>query len=197
MTREAADPGVRDGRGSRTRSAILAAAQRQFTEHGFQRTTIRSVAAEAGIDASMVMRYYGSKDGLFAAATRVDVRLADVAGIAHDQLGRTAARHFVALWDDPTTGAALRALLTSAISGTDAARQTLLTIFTDQIQPMVEAAGPDRSAADVERRAALIGSQMIGFAISRYVLKLGSVATMSADEVVDALGPVIQLRLDS
>jgi AcrR family transcriptional regulator len=53
------------------RDAILTAARRRFTEEGYERTTIRTVAADAGIDPSMVMRYYGSKDGLFSAAVDV------------------------------------------------------------------------------------------------------------------------------
>lgn len=63
------------------REAILSAARARFTEQGYDRTTIRQVATDANIDPSMVMRYYGSKDGLFAAAVDVDLKLPELGAI--------------------------------------------------------------------------------------------------------------------
>ncbi|HEY3086690.1 MAG TPA: TetR family transcriptional regulator, partial [Jatrophihabitantaceae bacterium] len=57
-----------------TRAEILHAAQTRFATDGYQRATIRAIAADAAIDPSMVMRYYGSKAQLFAAAVDIDLR---------------------------------------------------------------------------------------------------------------------------
>src|ERR687890_791509 len=76
-------------RSEQTMAAILGAARRRFAADGFERTTIRAIAAEAGIDPSMVMRYYGSKDGLFAAAAAVHLHLPDLAAVPRRRLGET------------------------------------------------------------------------------------------------------------
>src|SRR3954467_12470767 len=86
-------------RSDQTRAAILAAARRRFAADGFERTTIRAIAADAGIDPSMVMRYYGSKDGLFAAAADIDLQLPELATVPRENLGETLARHWVELWE--------------------------------------------------------------------------------------------------
>jgi AcrR family transcriptional regulator len=88
-----------------TRAAILRAARARFASDGYQRATIRAIAADADIDPSMVMRYYGNKAQLFAAAVDVHLRLPDVAQIPRDQLGRTLVAHFIKRWegDPPTT----------------------------------------------------------------------------------------------
>lgn len=70
----------------RTRLAILRAAKDQFAEHGYDRTNIRAVAAQASIDPSMVMRYFGNKEGLFAAAVDVDLQLPDLGQVPTERL---------------------------------------------------------------------------------------------------------------
>src|SRR4051794_38214336 len=71
----------KERKSDKTRAAILSAARAEFHRHGYDRTSIRAVAATAQIDPSMVMRYYGSKEGLFAAAVDVDLQLPDLSGV--------------------------------------------------------------------------------------------------------------------
>src|ERR1700751_3967750 len=70
-----------------TKAAILAAARTGFAEPGFERATIRAIAADANIDPSMVMRYFGSKDQLFAAAADFDLQIPDLSDVAAAELG--------------------------------------------------------------------------------------------------------------
>src|SRR4051794_34642851 len=112
-------------RSEETRGAILAAARRRFAADGYERATIRAIAADAGIDPSMVMRYYGSKDGLFAAAVDVDLRLPDLSGITPERLGETLVRHFLDRWDQDDV---LVLLLRTAISS-EAAAERLREVF--------------------------------------------------------------------
>src|SRR3954469_13890036 len=65
-----------------TKAAILAAARMQFGQSGFEKTTIRSVASAAGVDPALVMHYFGSKDGLFGAVSRLDISPPDLSRIA-------------------------------------------------------------------------------------------------------------------
>lgn len=168
-------------RSEETRTAILAAARHRFALDGYDRTTIRAVAAEAGIDPSMVMRYFGSKDGLFAAASDVDLRLPAVEDLAPEQIGETLVRHFLQRWDDDRT---LVVLLRASLTNTGAADR-LRSIFTDQVTAL----------AGDPVRAALVASQMLGLALSRYVLELPPLATLEADAVVAHVGPTIQRYL--
>jgi AcrR family transcriptional regulator len=57
---------IRPRNGAQTRANILSAARRRFDE-GYERTTPRAVAADVGVDAALVIRYFGSKQDLFAA----------------------------------------------------------------------------------------------------------------------------------
>src|SRR3954451_3518681 len=87
----------RHGRGQDTKQRILEAGRRRFSEDGYELTTIRAVATDAAIDPSMVMRYFGSKEGLFAAADSFDVYLPDWTSVARTNRGDRLHTHYVEL----------------------------------------------------------------------------------------------------
>ena len=176
-------------RSARTRSAILAAAQQSFASHGYQATTIRAVAAAAGVDPSMVMRYYGSKAGLFRAATDIHLQLPELAGQPPEHLGEMLARHFITRWEGRLADEAITLLLRSAVSRDDAAER-MRTIFAAQVLGTIESV-LGRSP-DTARRAGMVGSQMLGLALTRYVLRLPPVAAMDAPTLVATVAPVLQ-----
>ena len=103
------------------REAILAAARRRFTRDGYERTTIRSVASDAGVDPAMVMRYYRSKEGLFGAAVDIDLHLPDLAGVPPDRIAGLLARHFLSRWEGELADEAIMVLLRSAVTNPAAA----------------------------------------------------------------------------
>jgi AcrR family transcriptional regulator len=174
-----------------TRAEILRAARSRFAADGYQRATIRAIAAEAGIDPSMVMRYYGSKDGLFAAAVEVDLRLPDLSTIPRRKLGATLVAHFLRRWEDPADDALLM-LLRSGVTDESAAAR-LRTVFREQLTPVLLGLADDRDAA--AHRAGLVATQMLGLALCRNLLRLPPVAAMDADTVVARIGPTIQRYL--
>jgi AcrR family transcriptional regulator len=180
-------------RSDRTRAAILHAARERFATEGYERTTIRAVAAEAGIDPSMVMRYYGSKERLFAAAADFDLRLPDPATLAPDGLGAALVGHFIGRWDaDGTLTALLRAAVTHP-----AAAERMRQIFAEQLIPMARrlAAARGESGADAPERAGLVSSQILGLALSRYVLQLPPIATAEPAWLATWVGPTIHRYL--
>ncbi len=183
---------ARPRRSDATRTAILHAARARFAADGYQKATIRSIAADADIDPSMVMRYFGNKSGLFAAAVDVDLRLPGLADVARSRLGETLVRHFLSRWEGEPGSGALLMLLRSAASDESVAELTR-TIFLDQLVPVVRevVTAPDEAA----RRAGLISSQMLGLALCRGILRLPAVVTMSADDITAWLGPTIQRYL--
>ncbi len=177
----------------RTRETILAAAQRRFAESGYERTTIRVVAADASIDASMVMRYYGNKEGLFAAATQIDLALPDLSQVPRTRLGEAVAQHFLSRWEEDKSGTPLRVLLSTALAGSAAAHK-MNAIFTSQLTPVIAAA----SAGDTEKpdeRAGMVATQILGFALCRYVLRLPPIVALDHDAAVRWLAPTIQSYL--
>ncbi|HEX2102049.1 MAG TPA: TetR family transcriptional regulator [Solirubrobacteraceae bacterium] len=179
-------------RSDKTRAAILAAARQRFAADGFERTTIRAIAAEAGIDPSMVMRYYGSKDGVFAAAADVDLRLPDLATVPRDELGETLVRHWVQRWEGGLSDELLVILLRSAITNETAAEK-LRTIFGAQVAKAVATVVDD--PAEVPTRAGLVATQMLGLALCRDILRLPPVVALDVDTLVASVSVTVQRYL--
>jgi len=167
---------------------ILAAARERFGTVGYQAATIRAIAADARIDPSMVMRYYGNKEKLFAAAAEFDLRFPDFATTDRSQVGRSIVRHFLERWEGDE---ALVILLRSSATNDEAAKR-MHEIFGAQIRPPVASfVPPDESGV----RAGLIATQVLGMALCRFVLRLPPVVEMTRDEIVESLGPTIQRYL--
>src|ERR1700761_2871988 len=98
-TLSAMPPKAREGRdGQATRTAILDIARSQFGSHGFERTTIRSVASAADVDPALVMHYFGSKAALFAAAAEFDSTSPPPPGVAPHRVADVVVPMFVAAW---------------------------------------------------------------------------------------------------
>ncbi|MEV5753341.1 TetR family transcriptional regulator [Actinoallomurus sp. NPDC052308] len=173
-------------RSEETRAAILAAARRRFAADGYERATVRAIAADAEIDPSMVIRYYGSKEGLFAAAVDVDLRLPDLAALPPDRVGEVFVRHFLGLWEGPGAGEVLTVLLRSAVTNESAAER-MRTIFATQV---ATALGP--TVEDGPTRAALVAGQVLGVALCRYILRLPPMAALDAETLVAYLAPTVQ-----
>lgn len=178
-------PKGKTAKSERTRAAIEAAAKRLFAQHGYERTTIREVAAAAGIDPSLVIRYFGSKEELFSTAAEPDLRLPDLRNVANDQIGETLVRHFLDLWEE---GSSMPVLLRSAASN-DAAAERIKQIFATQVFPAIAAAGKPETAP---QRAGLVAAQLLGLAMTRYILKLPPVVAMKHDFVIREVGRTIQ-----
>jgi AcrR family transcriptional regulator len=171
-----------------TKAVILAAARQQFAESGFERATIRAIAAEASIDPSMVMRYFGNKDQLFAAAAEFDLELPDFSDLHRADVGARMVAYFMDRWERDE---ALVVLMRSATTNPEAA-QRMQEIFGGQLLPVITKLDPEAP----ERCAGLVATQMIGLAMCRYVLRLPPVVAMSREEVVEWLGPTVQRYLE-
>jgi AcrR family transcriptional regulator len=189
------------GRGRRpggpdTRGQILTAARESFAQRGFSGTTIRGVAAGAGVDPALVHHYFGSKDDLFLAALEIpmDPRLVVPEAFAEgvDGAGERLLRTFLRVWDDPETRLPLVALVrTSLVSE---APETLLGqgMLRMVLAPLRE----HLRAEEADRRVQLVISQLSGLVLTRYLLALEPLASMPAEEVVAWVAPTVQRYLD-
>lgn len=172
-----------------TKALILAAARDRFAESGYQAATIRAIAADARIDPSMVMRYFGSKDQLFAAATEFDLQFPDLSDVPRPELGAALVAAFLRRW---TQDDGLIVLLRSATTNEEAAER-MRGIFAQQLLPAIARLRP----VDAQRCAGLIGTQVLGMALCRFVLKLPPVVAMTDEDLVHWFGPTLQRYVDA
>ncbi|MYR60450.1 TetR family transcriptional regulator [Streptomyces sp. SID625] len=182
-------PSASARRSDATRAAILTAARARFAADGYERATIRAIAKDAKIDPSMVMRYYGNKESLFAAAVSVDLRLPDLSALPRDQVGHALVSHFLDLWED---GGELTAILRVGVTNT-AGAERLQRVFREQLLPVAQVVCPDPE--QVPARAALCASQLLGLALTRYVLRIPAAVALARQEALAWLAPTVQRYL--
>ena len=171
---------------SQTRADILSAARSRFGAEGYERTTLRAVAADVGVDAALVIRYFGSKQDLFGAAADFAIELPDLSSVDPDEVAGILLPRFFAVWEDETFLALLRAAMTSQVAA-DALRR----VFAEQVAPKLITATPDNPV----QRIGLMGAFVIGLATTRYVLANPPVANLSRDELSRWAAPVIRQLL--
>lgn len=190
-------PGDSSGRPSSTQEAILTAARESFLTQGYEGTTIRAVARAAGVDPALVSYYFGSKGDLFGAAVNLRVRASEEIAAAVSGDLRSAGPRLVRLsltaWDDAADGATFRTLLRWMATDVSAP-EAIQNYATEQIAvPMAEALKQSGlSGVSARERATLAGSQLVGLAMIRYVLRLDPIASASVEHLVEVVGPTIQ-----
>lgn len=222
---------------SGTREAILAAARERFAGHGYERTTIRGIAADAGVDPALVHHFYGTKERLFAAAIRLPVVPGEIIATALDpaarepgrSLGEHLLRTVLGAWDVAEMRSPFLGLLRSAVTSERAAammREFTTEAILRRVAEAAQKAHPGREAGPVpagagggpgpaagtepgtgaaqgerparseaEFRAALVASQVLGLALTRYVLELEPLVTADTGDLAAAIGPTLERYL--
>ena len=175
----------------RTRANILAVARSTFREHGYDGSSVRMIAGAANIDPAMIIRYFGSKDALFLEAVDIDLDLPDLTTTAKSRRGEALVEHFVRRWEGGGDDEVLITLLRSAATN-ELAADRLRQVFASQVRRTV---GGVVDRAELERRAALVATEMLGLALTRYVLRLPVVARQSARAIVRDHAPSVQRHL--
>ena len=197
MSHPASPAAPRRGRrpgGPDTRASILLAARELFAAQGFAGTSVRAVAAQAGVDAALVHHYFGTKDDLFIAALelRVDPRvvLVPVVEGGVDGAGERLMRLFVSVWDVEETRLPLLALVRGILDpgGQQLVRDGFLRMVLTPVGAALDLDEP-------ERRMQLVASQLVGLVVLRYVLAVEPLASASADELVATYAPTLQRYL--
>ena len=180
---------------STTREDILRVARRRFLTDGYQRVTLRSIAAEAGVDVALVSHYFGSKSGLFGAtmqlaanpAARLDKAMqGDITTLPVRVL-----RMLISTWDDPVIGAGLRAMAEVATREPEVNRGLREMVEREIVARFAERIG----GADASARAAVAASHAMGIIFGRYVLRVEPLASMPADELVARAAPSLQVAM--
>jgi AcrR family transcriptional regulator len=177
---------------SGTRDAILEAARREFAQHGYDRTTIRNVARDAGVDPALVHYFFGTKTELFAAAMQLPVNPAELVQTLlagePEGIGERLIGTFLAIWDHAANRDVFIGLIRSAVTDEHAA--TLLREFA--VRELFGRVAAALGTQDAELRANLVFSQIFGLAVARYILRVEPLASTPGQTVAATVGPTIQ-----
>lgn len=191
----------RRGRPPRTESAgtrdrILAAARAEFSERGYEKTSVRGIAKAAGVDSALVHHYFGTKEQVFEAAVSVAFApaLNAPAAIADgplDGVGERLTRFALGIWENPTTRTPLLAIVRSAVDN-----ETAAAVFRRLIaSQLLRRIAVQLDLPDAELRAELAAAQLVGCAMLRYVIKVEPLASADLEQIVARVAPVVQGHL--
>ncbi|MFC9855038.1 TetR family transcriptional regulator [Streptomyces prasinus] len=179
-----------------TRDRILDAAREEFSERGYDKTSVRGIAKSAGVDSALVHHYFGTKEQVFEAA--VEVAFAPVLkgrqavlDAPLEEVGERMTRMILGLWENPVTRAPLLAIVRSAVNN-----ETAAGVFRRLVagQLLRRIAGR-LDLPDAELRAELAAAQLVGIAMIRYVIKVEPLASADAERIVERVAPVVQGHL--
>jgi AcrR family transcriptional regulator len=180
---------------SRTRADILAAARRQFAERGYDRTSLRSIAAEASVDPALVTHFFGSKQRLFVEVVEFPLDPAEVLPAVFagdpDTVGMRLAELLVTVLEDPDARARVTGIVRAAATEPEAARMVRELLTREVWAPAAVLLGVE----DGQLRMNLVGSQIVGMVMARYIVGAEPLASLPPDELVAAIGPTLQRYL--
>ncbi|QKW61925.1 TetR/AcrR family transcriptional regulator [Streptomyces sp. NA03103] len=179
-----------------TRDRILVTAREEFSERGYEKTSVRGIAKAAGVDPALVHHYFGTKEQVFAAAIEVAFAPAmdapeAIADGPLDGVGERLTRFIFGVWENPATRTPLLAILRSAVNN-EAAAAVFRRLIAAQLLRRVAA---QLNAPDAELRVELAAAQLIGCAMLRYVIKVEPLASADPEQLVARLAPVVQGHL--
>jgi AcrR family transcriptional regulator len=180
---------------SDTRERILVSARELFARNGIHKTSIRAVAAAAGVDAALVHHYYGTKEQLFAAAVRIPIDPMDVIGplreVPIEELGYKILSLLLPLWDSEL-GARFIATLRSILAGSEA---NLFRTFLQDVIAVEVGSRVDDPPGSGLIRIQFVASQLVGVIMARYILELEPFKSLPAEQIAQTVAPNLQRYL--
>lgn len=178
-----------------SRDAILAAATELFTAQGYDATTIRAIAAQAGVDPSLVLHYFGTKSDLVAASLgspfRPDEGIPPLLDGDPSTLGKRIIEYILTEWEDPAVQQRTSLVLRSSLMSPEAS--TLLSELLNR--EVITRIGSLLAVEDAEFRLGLVSSQIAGLLVGRYVLKIPPLVEASTADLIEHVGETVQRYL--
>ena len=188
MSTFSTEPTSREERRRRTEACILQEARRLFAEEGFERATIRAVAGRTGVDPALVMQYFGSKEGLFAAAMKGAHGGGTARMASREEIPSAVLNDLLAKFEETDDREAAVALLRNFLTHPEANRIMRDEVLCSLIRDLASTIGGE----DAELKAALLMSCVFGMSLARYVLELPGLADASRSDVERLLLPALQ-----
>ncbi|MGZ8813287.1 MAG: TetR/AcrR family transcriptional regulator [Mycobacterium sp.] len=186
-------PGTSD-----TRERILTSARELFARNGIDKTSIRSIAADADVDPALVHHYYGTKTQLFAAAIRIPIDPMQVIGplqqIPVEEIGYTLPLLLLPLWDSEM-GKGFIATLRSILAGSDACDPSLVRSFLQEVIAKEVGSRVDNPPGSGPIRVQFVASQLVGVVMARYILELDPFKSLPVEQIAETIAPNLQRYL--
>lgn len=182
--------------GQLNRQRIIDAARERFMRDGYERATVRAIAAEARVDVAMVYYFFGSKEGLFTASTLTGPehplhQLATLLDEGTERIGERLVRRFLEHWEEGAVFEPFLTLWRSAAIHPEARK-----VLHDSLAgPIAKRVAAEFGVADAELRVELVASHLAGLAFARYQLKVEPLASTNVEDLVGWLGPTLQRYL--
>ncbi|MDT5092056.1 MAG: hypothetical protein QOH60_1419 [Mycobacterium sp.] len=181
---------------SDTRERILASARDLFSRNGIDKTSIRSIAADAGVDPALVHHYYGTKQQLFAAVIRIPIDPQAILGPLRstpvEEIGHTLLTLLVTLWDSEL-GKGFIAAIRSLLAGTT--EVSLFRSFLQEVIAVEVGSRVDDPPGSGRLRVQFVASQLVGVVMARYILELDPFKSLSVEQIAATAGPNVQRYL--
>lgn len=182
--------------GQVNRQRIIAAAREHFMRDGYERATVRAIAADAGVDVAMVYYFFGNKEGLFTASTLTGPehplhQLATLLDEGTERIGERLVRRFLEHWEEGAVFEPFLTLWRSAAIHPEARK-----VLHDSLAgPIAKRVAAEFGVADAELRVELVASHLAGLAFARYQLRIEPLASTTVEDLVGWLGPTLQRYL--
>lgn len=177
---------------SDTRERILFNAREMFARNGFDRTSVRSIASAAGVDAALVHHYFGTKQQLFAAAIHIPIDPMQVLGPMREtpvaELGWKLPALLLPLWDSEL-GSGFIATLRSLLVGEDV---SLVRSFLQEVISVEVGRRVDDPPGSGRVRVQFVASQLVGVVMARYILELEPFASLPVEQIAETIAPNLQ-----
>lgn len=177
--------------GAESKQRILQTARDLFGRHGYRGTTVRAIATAAEVDPAMVFYFFGTKQGLFAAAVEMSGNVPPaIESIFTGGLDAVGERIVRTLLENLDKSDRTPLVMLTRSAPTDEGSGTLLREFiereiTDRLAAMLD-------TPDAALRAGMVNVQILGLAVARYIVRLEPIASSSVDELVARFGPLVQ-----
>ena len=175
-----------------TRAAIVAEARRQFGDVGYRRTSLRSIAQAVDIDPRMISHFFGSKQQLFSATVELpfdpEVAFAHIFAGGVEGIGERLAEFILTFLADPIGQRTITGVTRAAVSEPEAAAIVRDVLTERLLTPLAQRVSQDRA----ELRASLIGTQIVGLVMGRYIVGLEPIIQATQADLVQALAPVLE-----
>jgi AcrR family transcriptional regulator len=183
-------PGTSD-----TRDRILSSARNLFARNGIDKTSIRAIAKDAGVDPALVHHYYGTKTQLFAAAIHIPIDPMEVIGplreVPVEQLGSVLPSILLSLWDSEM-GKGFIAELRSLLAGNEV---TLIRSFLQEVITAEVGSRVDNPPGSGHIRVQFVASQLVGVVMARYILELDPFKSLPVEQIAETIAPNLQRYL--
>jgi AcrR family transcriptional regulator len=180
---------------SDSRDRILASARELFACNGIDKTSIRAVAADAGVDPALVHHYFGTKQQLFAAAIHIPIDPMEVIGPLREtpveEMGYKLPSLLLPLWDSEA-GKGFIATLRSLLAGSDV---SLIRSFLQEVIAVEVGSRVDNPPGTGMIRVQFVASQLVGVVMARYILELEPFKSLPVEQIAETIAPNIQRYL--